>query len=159
MTEEEVLEQVLWALANLSGDNAAYRDMLLQPERLFQHAERLLQEQRLPGPLHSLLERRLHELARVTTGCQRGGRSLGASREEDPSSLRLASSSLEAVASLPRLPELLSALRPDLWSTQTWRTSAWLLSNLCRGSPKPKASVLEERTETDKEGLLWLLTD
>ncbi|KEP63862.1 UNVERIFIED_CONTAM: Armadillo/beta-catenin family repeat-containing protein [Hammondia hammondi] len=122
--EEEVLEQILWALGNIAGDSPHFRDLLLCPDALLQHAQQLQcypslqQHPQLLRLLQHYKENLMHlqELRRAQFSCGR--------EEERPQ--------------FPALQGQLLALISQCRNVQTWRTCVWLLSNLCRGQPRPQ---------------------
>ncbi|CBZ54706.1 putative armadillo/beta-catenin-like repeat-containing protein [Neospora caninum Liverpool] len=125
--EEEVLEQILWALGNIAGDSPHFRDLLLSPDALFQHTQQLQcypsiqQQPQLSHLLQHYKESlvRLQQLRRTEFGC---------GNEEE--------------SQFPSLQGQLLALISQCRNIQTWRTCVWLLSNLCRGQPRPQLQRL-----------------
>ncbi|CDI84883.1 armadillo/beta-catenin-like repeat-containing protein, putative [Eimeria praecox] len=145
-TEEEAFEQLLWALGNLTGDSAAYRDIVLSQELLQQHVLSLLtqpqqqqqqqqvlllqqqqentQQHLITPQLQQLLLRQLQRVAAAVAPPQQ-------QQQQQPQQLLL-----------PSLHQQLLLLLQHSRRPQTWRTAVWLISNLCRGTPRPDAALL-----------------
>lgn len=146
-TDEEVLEQILWALGNIAGDSSHFRDLLLSPQAFLQHLQQIqphfaaLQTQPHFSLIHhyvdildtlhktrrSLLERSPHRLLlATTTGLMK------TTHRYHPGGIG------DGNLAFPSLQDQLLVLLPYCRNAQTWKTGIWFLSNLCRGHPKPQ---------------------
>ncbi|PHJ18023.1 armadillo beta-catenin family repeat-containing protein [Cystoisospora suis] len=147
-TDEEVLEQILWALGNIAGDSSHFRDLLISPQAFLQHLQQIepsASSFQATQPHFYLI----HHYIDILNTLQKTRRSL---IERSPLRLLLPTTT-EFVRSphmndnythlpFPSLQDQLLVLLPYCRHAQTWKTGVWFLSNLCRGHPKPELSFV-----------------
>lgn len=137
-TEEEAFEQLLWALGNITGDSAAYRDIVLSQELLQEHMRSLLLQ---PPQQHEQLQRQQEAVQRHAITPQLQQLLLQQLHRIAGLAPQQCSAQLEGQPLLPSLHQQVLLLLQHAKRPQTWRTAVWLISNLCRGTPRPEVSL------------------
>ncbi|CDJ68705.1 armadillo/beta-catenin-like repeat-containing protein, putative [Eimeria necatrix] len=138
-TEEEAFEQLLWALGNITGDSAAYRDIVLSQELLQEHVRSLLLQ---PPQQHEQLQRQQEAAQRHAITPQLQQLLLQQLHRIAGSAPQQCTAQLQGQPLLPSLHQQVLLLLQHAKRPQTWRTAVWLISNLCRGTPRPEAKLL-----------------